>query len=682
MRLVASLSDSTRGVWNITAAALLSSLIPVTLAYLVDDADPMHVGFGVVIGYVISVGLQYQRLAQRMNARTASANPISYRRIWNHIRDNRIPIWSIAFPIALYALASCDYLVFAWSIAHIDAAVVASLYEVWPMMWLIGMQFIDRRRFGPHDESRRSLDTYFLMALCVPAVALLISSGRSHGTVDGAVTTQALALAGGVLAPLLGALGVSSYWFVDRLIYARRSLKNTQPHVYRTWGMIEDGEEHGAHLEELEELLSHVCVVVARFVLLPFLIVFLVASNGSARWLVSWPLWGGLLAGACLYGTSSILLRRAHFVTKRREIISLQYLSPVLALFWLASLLGIDIGRLDFLIIGTMVVVAVNMLINVDPEARQAQEELETPELEPSLESFTPRSETVPAPTVSARHSLRALVLSLIGCGTFIFFREEFFPVSDLGWTPGNYWAVLALASTVFALLLAFRLTRVEQLLLAEDYRTLGLVRRVEMLPEAWFDNASNSDTKIFLVGWVRELNRAADFDRYQQCYMEAHNAIHRLLLRLHDSNMELEGNERESVASIRTELDALAHERQHAREFAERIALWLIGAVIVALAVSVPPEETAWAQLLSESFAFVLASVVIFLLAHLADLRRSRANEILRDRNPQWIGLPEGLYVRFREDSDVVWQRVFAGIIVTGIVSTLVLLLAWDRLV
>ena len=149
----------------------------------------------------------------------------------------------------------------------------------------------------------------------------------------------------------------------------------------------------------------------------------------------------------------------------------------------------------------------------------------------------------------------------------------------------------------------------------------------------------------------------------------------------LDEPGSQFDRDDRRDIAEISRDVDALAHGRQHGREFAERIALWLIGGVIVFLSVAIPIQPSAWARILSEMFAILLAAVVVFLLFHLADLRRSRADELLMDRDPDDQDIPEGLYVRFRDERDYRWQRIFSGMIVFSLVATVFGLLAWDRL-
>ena len=365
-------------------------------------------------------------------------------------------------------------------------------------------------------------------------------------------------------------------------------------------------------------------------------------------------------------------------------MISIQYLSPLLALLWLYWLVGINITEMDLLVFGSLAIVSINMLLNADPEnqgnqVREGRGTAKTPAS--TQDSATANLQLESAGKIQPRHGLRALVVSLLYFGMFIYFRKDIFGSHDFGWEGDAYWQILALASTVFALLYAFRLARVESLISNEDYRTLDLAHRIEALPREVFDPKTKSSKQQSLLRSLRALNSANKLSEYESAYLKIHEFFQGLVNRMSDDPSSLDRDVRREVSEIRTELDALAHGRQNAREFAEQIALWLIGGIIVALSLFVPSRGTEVALLLTDAFAILLGSIVVFLLAHLADVGRSRADELMIEKALDRDDQQGGLYVRFREDADVTWRRIFATAIITGIMATIVCLLAWDRL-
>lgn len=643
--------DTRRALLQLGVAAFLFSLMPVSIDFAGSSRFPLTVGAGIVVGFTIATHM----------TRYSDANhpPIAYRQILERCRSKQVASVAIVFYFLILVVNAFSYVFFSWSTTYIDTAVSASLYELWPVVWVLAFRFVDGARHGTSGYRIVPISTIFLMILSAGAIALVIYSTATPETLGQGLALPLLGLVLGGLSPIIGALAAFNFLLADRILYGR----SRSPH--NVWHIARSSE---SDKRQLEESIVHTCMALSRVCAVPIVLLLAVLETDVRSAVFSNHFLGGLFCGLVLNGPASFLVRKAHITSLRREIISLQYLSPVAALGFLAAFTEIDVARIDFLIFGTVSIVALNMLINSDPERKKGLESLDAAEVG----------------VVQERYSLKALVVSLLGLGMLIYFRDELLTGEDLQWRDdGSYWAVLALASTIFALLLAFRLTRVESLLLAEDYRTLGIVRRVEMLPSQIFAAEGTSDTRRALIGWIRGLNRANTLHEYREAYDEANRFFERTMIRLSDEDLHISYDEKLELGLIRTELDALAHGRQQAREFAERIALWLIGIVIVVMCLAVPSESSGWPRLLSETFVIMLSSIVVYLLFHLADMRRSRADELLRYKGMnQKNGLPEGLYVRFRDEKDARWQRIFAGVIIFGVVSTVVGLVAWARLV
>ena len=653
--------DTTRALVLLGISAIATSLIPVSIELSGSTGAPMTVGAGFLVGYTLFThASRYTNRALR---------PIPYSQILRRCRDEYVPTGQIVILLVIMMIGAFGYVAFSWSTRYIDTAVSSSLFELWPVAWILVFQFVDRRRHGKQEYRIVPLSTILLMALGTGAITLVIFSTANPATGQTGIELPIFGVSLGLLAPILGAFAAFNYLLVDRLMFGKAHRQDDD------WDILESSR----HQKGIEESVIHSGVVLARIFAVPIVLILAVLEVGITSAFVSRQFIGGMLCGFVLNGPAGFLVRRANVISSRREIISLQYLSPVLALAWLAVLTDIDVHRLDFLIFGTVSIVALNMLINADPERKKSSKVID------ALESDDEK-----VGTIQERYSLKALVVSLLLFGMLVYFRDELLAEADLSWSEtGNYWAVLGLASTVFALLLAFRLTRVESLLLAEDHRTLGLARRIEALPDEVLvvdselsDLVATQDPKSSLLTWVRELNRAVRLHQYRSAYTKANRLLESIKV-VHSRNSSVFSHEVNSqLVEIRTELDALAHGRQQAREFAERVALWLIGVTIIAVCLAVPIEEAGLARLLSEIFVTMLASIVVYLLFHLADMRRSRADELLvgyDEGEPD--RLRDGFSVRFRDEKDAQWQRIFAGIIILGVVVTVVALLAWARL-
>lgn len=635
-------------------AALLYSVVPLAIDASDSSSAPLTVGAGIVVGF-----LAYTAALRRIKY---PERELSYRSILKRCRSNKVSSGGIIALVVVAMLNVFGYITFSWSTAYIDTAVTSSLYEFWPVVWFVIMRYVDTHRHELSHQSRVSISDYVLLCLGAAAVVLVVYSTYDTDQGTNVASFQALGIILALLAPILGGLAAFDFLLIDRIRYGRSRLASDDWTTVATLKY----EDH-----QIDESINLAGVVLPRILMLPVVFMIAIVESGGLSQFLSWKLAGGVFVGMLLMGPAGLFLRRAHLISKNREVIALQYLVPILSLLWLALFSDIRVGHMDLLFFGTVAIMAVNMLINVDPETQQSAPESRSQESE------------IFADPIRQRYSLKALVVSLLAFGTIVYFRDRFVTDDEFTWMSGDYWAILALASTIFALLLAFRLTRVESLLSTEDLRTFDLIRRIEILPDRLFlEFGSTVESKNELLSEVSVLNRATSLTDYKNAYFVAKGILMKVVIGLRASDDSIFQDYGSDLASISRDIDALAHGRQHAREFAERMALWLIGGIIVLLALAVPSQPSGWARLLTEMFTILLASVVVFLLFHLADLRRSRADELVMYRDSTWKNVPDGLYVRFRDQRDYRWQRIFAGFIVFGIVTTVFALLAWDRLV
>lgn len=637
-----------------SGSALLFSAIPVAMDILDTGDAPMTVGAGIVIGYTVFTHLG--RYGHR------GFTPVSYRQIFQRCLENQVSLPAVSTYLCLAAFSALGYVFFAWSTSYVDTAVSSSMFEFWPIVWILVFLYVDRSRRGRDEYRVLPVSTGVLMVLAACAMVLVIFSTADPNAVASGTSLPLIGAVIGILAPILAGMGAFTFSFADRLLYGRSKDQTDN------WN---SNTSFNSDPERTEESVVHAGMVLGRLFITPIVIALAVSDVGFQAAILSHMFLGGVFIGFFLHGPAGFLARKAHLVSSRREIIALQYLAPVVALMWLWLFTEIEVFRIDFLIFGTVSVVALNMLINADPERKR------------TAASVAITDSVHSEGSIQERYSLKALVVSLLAFGMFMYFREEILVAKTLGWSDnGSYWGVLGLASTVFALLLAFRLTRIESLLLTEDNRTFGIIRRIEMIPDELLGISGSEYSKDSLLKYIRQLNRASRLNDYRAAYNGANIVFQHMILRLSSGELVLSSEEKREISEIRAELDVLAHGRQQAREFAERMALWMIGVIIVALSMGVPVEVSDWARLLSETFVVLLSSIVVYLLFHLADMRRSRSDELLIDKEPKWNeSFPDALYVRFRDDADARWQRIFAGLVVVGVVVTIVIALASIRL-
>ena len=663
-------SDEASAMWAfgyVSASAVLLSLLPLAINLSGSQDRPLTVGAGFLVGFVI-----FSSLIRRLH-KTSRSKELSIPQVFERCRSRHVGLRHVVGPLMLTCVAGLSYVAFSWSTYFLDTAVSAALYEIWPMLWFIVMQYIDKFRFGPHDRIVASWPTYGLLFMGFPAIALIVFSSGTAQEPDSSISLSIAGVLLALIAPITGALVAANLMFVDRVMYGASAAGRDD------WKIAEVTH---FKVPEIEESISIVGMIFTHIVVTIVAMPLAVNEVGGLSAIISKAFLGGICAG-CIGSVAGLLLRRAHLVSNERKMISVQYLSPLLALLWLYQFVGIGIGQIDLLIFGTVTIVSINMLLNSDPENKEesiagGRGSIKASRL--TTEGVAASTHSGPAVRIQPRHGLRALVVSLLYFGMFVYFRKDIFGSYEFGWDGSNYWAILTLASTVFALLYAFKLTRVESSKLDEDYRTLDLVRRIELLPQEVLEGNRQSSLRDILFS-IRELNRAHKINDYRAVYFEVHQLFQGIGERITSGQLEVDGDTQREISKIRSELDTLAHGRQNARGFAEKVALWLIGSIIVTFSLFVPPNHSEVALLLTDMFAILLGSVVVFLLVHLSDVGRSRADALLVERDPKKDDQPDGLFVRFRDEADVMGRRIFAAVIIVSIVFTIVCLLASDRL-
>ena len=116
-------------------------------------------------------------------------------------------------------------------------------------------------------------------------------------------------------------------------------------------------------------------------------------------------------------------------------------MSPVLALAVLVWL-GVTLPRFDLFVIGAALIIAVNILLQLKPDKER------------DLSKFG--KEALPG----TRLGFVAFILSIWMFGTAVYLRDEIIPDGWLSWGANDYWGLIALSATVFALILGFRVAR------------------------------------------------------------------------------------------------------------------------------------------------------------------------------------------------------------------------------
>ena len=211
--------------------------------------------------------------------------------------------------------------------------------------------------------------------------------------------------------------------------------------------------------------------------------------------------------------------------------------------------------------------------------------------------------------------SFKALILALVSCGAIVYFREDLMEnwlgIPNWSWSGDGYFGSIALAGTVFTLLLAFRVARLTTRTSEEENRTFSILRKLDSLFR-----------RRIIDGDVRECIRLIDETNKQavlkEHYLKARSYFHQAAI----SN----DSDRQILNETEAELDALVRSKQATSVLGEIFALLIFAGITVFLTLfTKPTEPDGWIRVLLDLFAMLVSAVIIFLMIYSLDLDRER---------------------------------------------------------
>ena len=396
--------------------------------------------------------------------------------------------------------------------------------------------------------------------------------------------------------------------------------------------------------------------------------------------------WDAVIAfgiGSVLFGVGGIAHRVASSITSEVRIHSTLYLTPVLALILLAVFTSVEVARLDLFMLGASLTTVLIFLIQIDPERGHSREHA-------SGEA-----------DARQRFGFISLVLSVWFSGTLIYLRDEFMPESWLSWSPGDYWAILTLSATVFALIFGFRVSRLSSRIDKEDDDMLSIYRRAELLVSIRVVDSS-------ILKHLIELDRAHPSAVIEMAYQGGVSETSALERAYTNVLQDLYGAKQKwsyaespelfvEITAIEIGVDRVVNSKQQGRDFAEFVSLMVFAIITVILGVSSRPaglmtSTSSWQGMLTEVFSILFVSTIAFLAINLFDIRASRDLPLVgsrsrvsvaaveqndsssMQRHEAWNPVPSSLHFRYGEN--VRFQRQISLAITVLMCATFVYLL------
>ena len=523
--------------------------------------------------------------------------------------------------LALSVVATFNFALFAWSTRLIDVSVAAILFETWPILLILLMA----RLFPGGARYREPAPEMLLLLVLSLAGFAFVVVGQAGGFAN--IQTGALsALVVGVILAGAGAIATSFTAFSFR------------------WGT---DVAHAIPSEARQGIGEHSLEMFG--VLVAFFIANTVAAvlNGYAGMntgesMDSRTLLTAVVLGAAINGIANVAWRKANLITDNLGINALANTTPVFSLLWLFLFFQVAPERPDYLVIGAVGIITVNLLINSEAEIR---------------------------------FGFKALLLGLWACGAFVYLRDDvlqFLPFGEWQWPGETYFGALGLSATVFTLLRSFRVARLSTQTQDEDNRLYSLFQNLDLLARRNVVDQS-----------VRDHILAIDYAVTPEELQNAYQKIRGCLADAVAANPS--PDDRSDLAEAETQLNVIAHSRQQGIEFGELFALIIFGGITVFIGLASRPGVTGWIAFLVEMLVVLFSAVIIFLIVNVWDLHRDRAGEILEKRVYQYqtasgyagagVALYEGYGVAFRDAVNRRFEQttsVVIGLLVTAAFAAL----------
>ena len=470
--------------------------------------------------------------------------------------------WSLPFAV----FGKFEYVFFAYAAQVMAIHAVTITYEIWPIVMILTMGVLFR---GEETYKRTGIGTFLMLGLCLVGFALVVlPEGVGHTEVQHSVSIVLVlvaALVGGTHNAVIfkwgNVMGDVLGQFRDQFRFPRGFESSSgSPVIFAT--VLAQGL--------VQVVCFSLCLVIGF------------AIGERIEWfafLIS------ILGGFLVAGIGDVSFRIANSYTDNLGVNALSYLTPILALAWLALFSQAEVSRLDYLLVGAIAVITANLLVNFESEIRWG---------------------------------FKAVILALVIGGAVVYLRDgvfDYLGVDRWEWTAGGYFEALALSATVFTLLLAFRVARLISRTGEEENRTFSAFRRLDMLVQR--DVISPN-----ILDCVVRMDSPKDQDKLASAYREARgymNAARANVVSMKDVDLQL-------LAEAESILDTLARSKQQDITLGEMFALFIFGGITVSLALfSRPPETEGWTRFLVDLFAMLISAVIVFLVVNVWDLRRER---------------------------------------------------------
>ena len=406
-------------------------------------------------------------------------------------------------------IGRCGDYIFAWGTRYIDTAVATVIFETW-VIWYIIMHLLDKNDRPTTTLKKGLLPTFVFIFFAFLGVAFVVFS--QEGIIDITINI-------GIIIILLGA--------VINAANTDRSIK---------FGEIASENYSKKNLEannSEERRLVYTLMIIAT--------ANIIVGSSTSAIIISQSiftrnklipnismieLYWSMATGFIVIGFTVLFLRKALVATVSQEVLSIHYFAPFLALIFLSVFTTIAIARLDWFIIGSGIILTVNLFLNTE----SSEENL----------------------------GLSWFAISIWVTGVVVLFRDSWFGNwlnNEWLWSGStDYFALLGLSTTVFILIFSFRTLRTVDRIRQEEQSAFSVYWKIRLL------KGQNAE----------ELNSIIKIDK-SKSLEQLHEIEKDLLLSL---EKPIEGAGKIDQAIVLGELDMLVHSKTKGRDIIEPIVL------------------------------------------------------------------------------------------------------------
>ena len=252
-----------------------------------------------------------------------------------------------AILIGMFGL--CTYVIYAFSLRYIEEAIATVLMQTSAIFTVLLMARLFKKE---NRYTKITMSNWILFALAFIGVIFVILSQSPTLTAVNQIFTPTIFI--GVGLAILSALLASILLPMNQL-----------------WGSHISRQ---INTQKNEIFYTIIANSTARIIITPVFILVGLYSSETFQSIGAVGILTAVVYGTLGLGLATILIRVANFKTSNLGINALFYLIPAFSLLWLALTYGIDVPRIDWLIIGLTMIISSNFLININHNPKNKNE--------------------------------------------------------------------------------------------------------------------------------------------------------------------------------------------------------------------------------------------------------------------------------------------------------------------